>query len=336
MIMSRLLFGEELRTITLHDAASARLEMDQSGSLSYRRYNQLHTVNEVEARRLGKSALVDTIWSADYGLLDTPLDDQTDIDRFDDSVIHDILKRKNDKIIGYADELQEMLPDLYANYSSRVEQEVASGFLPEAVGRRLPSVIDQTRWLVSDGMGDTLGMASSIDRHAVMNSELFTIKDDYRSKRECIEQVFAHELTHRLAGAWAVERSDEIIRYRTGLPVVASHWLDEVTTELIADRLTGRHRRGINMLSGNPNGTYIAERIAYGQLLDLINPDALIAYYFAENDDGESKRELHRVFRDDLGVTFAQFMKATADASTRKDYIVQLANAKRGMDTGRQ
>jgi hypothetical protein len=330
--MSKLLFGEQLRAMTLHDAASASLEMDQSGSLSFRQYNQLHTVNESEARRLGRDALIDTVWSADYGLLDTPLDDQSDIDGFNDEVIYDILKRKNDKILGYVGELQDMLPGLYANYATRVDEAVVAGLLPEVMQRRLPSVIEQTEWLVSDGMGDILGMASSTDRHAVLNSELFTIKDDYRTKKECIEQIFTHELTHRLAGTWAVEHNDEIIRYRTGLPVVTSHWLDEVTTELITDTLTGRDRRDISMLSGNPNGTYIAERAAYGQLLKLISPDAMIAYYFAEADDGESKRELHRVFRDELGVAFSQFMKATASGEARRDYIRQLVSTK--IDTG--
>lgn len=333
--MNRLLFGEELRMMTLHDAASTSLEMDQSGSLSFRQYNQLRAIDTDEARQLGRNALIDTVWSADYGLLDEPLDDQSDIDSFDDEIIHEILKRKNDMILGYVSELREMLPSLYMNYGTRLDQAVAEGLLPDVMQHRLPSAIEQTKWLVSDGMGDTLGMSSSIDRHAVINSELFTIKDDYRTKKECIEQVFTHELTHRLAGTWAVEHDDEIIRYRTGLPVVTSHWLDEVTTELITDMLTGQGRRGIDMLTGNPNYTYVAERAAYGQLLNLISPDALIAYYFAEADDGESKRELHRVFREELGVTFSQFMKATADGATRRDYIRQLTSAKRDKDTGR-
>ena len=116
---------------------------------------------------------------------------------------------------------------------------------------------------------------------------------------------------------------------------MTSHWLDEVTTELITDMLTRRDRRDINMLSGNPNGTYLAERAAYGQLLKLISPDVTIAYYFAEADDGESKKELHRVFREGLGVTFSQFMKATANGATRRDYIKQLASTKRDTDRGR-
>lgn len=328
-----LLFGEQLRMMTLHNDVPASLEVDQSGSLLFRQYNQLHTTNEDEARQLGRKALIRTIWSADYGLLDVPLDDQSDIDSFDDAAIHDILKRKNDKILGYVGELRDMLPNLYANYSAQLDQAVAAGLLPEVMQHRLPSVAEQTEWLVSDGMGNTLGMASSVDRHAVMNSELFTIKDDYRTKAECIEQIFTHELTHRLAGTWAVEYDEEIIPYRTGIPVAMTHWLDEATTELITDMLTGGSRR--DTLVSNPNCTYIDERAACGQLLNLISADALIAYYFAEADDGESKRELHRVFREELGVTFSQFMKATADPVVRRNYIKQLANAKTDRDTDR-
>ena len=326
--MNRIYHGEELRAASLDCPPPDYLPAKESGSLFYAQYNQLLQDNKPhDARQLGLRALERVWWARGYPVSDIVLEDQFDIATFDDPTIEKLLIRQSEIVQDITEEFNTILPELYDQLGLRLNTAIEKGYIAADVRKRLDNVREQTVWIVSDGMGDTLGMASTVDRTALISSDLFLEGVGASYKQTRIEEVFTHEMLHRLTGVSATGEYGPV--YRRGLEPMSKKfkdaWLNEAVTERIAWHLMHDDWHIKQQWVDTKNYTYIDESLQLRILLKALPFKVLTDYYFDESEDGQTKKELHKALRETLGVTYSQFIKAT-DAMSRTERYEYIKN----------
>ena len=325
--MRRFYHGEELRAACVDNPVPDDLPVQKSGSVFYEQYDSLLKDNRLDqARQLGVRALERVWWGRGYPLSDIVLNDQSDISMFDDLTVSQLLVKQSEVVHDITREFERMLPHLYDQLGLQLDSAIAKGHISNDIRPRLDPIRQQTTWLVTDGMGDTLGMASCVDKTALISSDLFLegLGSEYKEAR--ITEVFTHEMLHRLTGVSAIGDDDTVAVYRVGLEAIGklkSPWLNEAVTERLAWHLIHDDWHIPLQWVDTKNHTYIDESLQLRLLLKAIPFKVLTDYYFDESEDGRTKKELHAAFREKLGVTYSKFMRE-ADGMNRTDRTVYI------------
>lgn len=331
MLMNRIYHGDELRAENVSYPVPDYLPVKESGSVFYSRYESLlRDDNQSDARQLGVRALEHVWWSNSYPVSDIELKDQSDIAALDNETITELLIRQKEIVSGISQQFEVMLPNLYDRLALQLDSATENGYITKEVKERFDSVREQTVWLVTDGMGDTLGTASPIDKTALISSHIFRT-DMTASSEVRVAEVFTHEMMHRLTGVSAVGDDDRAVLYRAGLESPNSRtedvWLNEAVTERIAWHLMHNDWHVKQQWVTSRNYTYDQESAQLRLLVEAIPFQVFVDYYFDESDDGQSKKELHKAFRETFGVTYHTFLKKSADRDTRTAYLKELMAA---------